>query len=109
MGPHGECMASDSSGEMGGAGQLAQYASLFERHHISGRSLFVLTSEDLLDMGIFSTGHRKELLAEVEMLRRANHRLLHFPPLQLQVREERSWCKGRGLPPPVRSASVNSE
>ena len=32
----GECMTTDNSGEMGGAGQLAQYASLFDCHHING-------------------------------------------------------------------------
>ena len=64
--------------------ELAQYATLFEYHHINGRSLFLLRAEDLLQMGIHSLGHQKELLEEVEQLRRTNHRLLHFPPLQHQ-------------------------
>jgi len=70
--------------EADGSGSLAQYATMFERHHISGKSLFLLTSDDLLQMGVLSTGHRKELLEELESLKKNNYRLLHFPPLQQQ-------------------------
>ncbi len=69
-----------------GPGYLGQYATLFERHHISGKSLFLLTSDDLLQMGVLSTGHRKELMEELDSLKRNNFRLLHFPPLQQPVR-----------------------
>ena len=72
--------------ESDGAGYLAQYATLFERHHITGKTLFLLTFDDLLQMGVLSTGHRKELLEELENLKRNNYRLLHFPPLLQQVR-----------------------
>ena len=77
-----------------GPGYLAQYATLFERHHITGKSLFLLTSDDLMQMGVLSTGHRKELLEELENMRRNNYRLLHFPPLQQQVREKREAGHG---------------
>lgn len=65
-------------------GQLSQYAVLLERHHITGSTLFLLTADDLLQMGVHSLGHRKQLMEEVEKLHHDNHRLLHFPPLQHQ-------------------------
>ena len=63
-------------------GQLAEYAMLFERHHINGRSLFLLKEEDLLQIGLLSLGHRKQLMEELDKLKHDSHRLLHFPPLQ---------------------------
>lgn len=63
-------------------GQLTEYATLFQSHHITGHYLFVLTSDDLLEMGVLSLGHRKQLLEQVEILRQDYHRLKHFPPLQ---------------------------
>ncbi len=74
-------------------GPLSQYAMLFEQQHISGRNLLGLTGEDLLELGMVSLGHRKLLLEEVEKLRRDNHRLLHFPPLQQQ---QQTKVRGRG-------------
>ncbi len=65
-------------------GQLTEYAMLFQLHHITGRALFLLSGEDLLQMGVLSLGHRKRLLEEIEVLHRDNHRLIHFPPLQHQ-------------------------
>ena len=65
-------------------GVLSQYAGLFEQHHITGRNLFQLTPDDLLQMGVHSLGHRKQLMEQMDLLRQHNHRLLHFPPLQHQ-------------------------
>lgn len=65
-------------------GVLSQHAVLFEQHHICGRNLFQLTQDDLLQMGVHSLGHRKQLTEEIEKLRHQNYRLLHFPPLQHQ-------------------------
>ena len=73
-------------------GPLAQYAMLFEQQHITGHNLLSLTGEDLLELGVVSMGHRKLLLEEVEKLRRDNHRLLHFPPLQ----QQQAKVRGRG-------------
>ncbi len=47
---------------MGGGCELNEYADLFVKNNISGRRLFLLTGDDLLQIGILSVGHRKELL-----------------------------------------------
>ena len=44
---------------------LAGYADLFARNHITGRRLFLLTGDDLLQIGILSVGHRKEFLVSI--------------------------------------------
>jgi hypothetical protein len=40
---------------------LKQYADTFLAHNINGRRLLLLTQEDLLNMGIVSVGHRRDL------------------------------------------------
>lgn len=62
---------------------LAGYAELFAKNHISGKRLFLLTDSDLLQIGVLSVGHQRELMDEIERLRQDNHRLMHFPPLSL--------------------------
>ena len=42
--------------------ELAAYAELFKENHITGKRLFLVTMDDLLQIGIFSVGHRRELL-----------------------------------------------
>jgi sterile alpha motif and leucine zipper-containing kinase AZK len=64
-----------------GPGEIHVYAELFKDNHISGRRLFLLTADDLLQIGIFSVGHRREILKEIDDLKFDNDRLLHFPPL----------------------------
>ena len=44
---------------------LAGYADLFARNHITGRRLFLLTGDDLLQIGVLSVGHRKEFLVSI--------------------------------------------
>jgi hypothetical protein len=63
-------------------GQLTEYTMLFQAHHITGRTLFLLSDDDLLQMGVLSLGHRKQLIEEIDMLRQDYHHLKHFPPLQ---------------------------
>ena len=43
-------------------GELAAYAELFKENHITGKRLFLVTMDDLLQIGMFSVGHRRELL-----------------------------------------------
>ena len=43
-------------------GELAAYAELFKENHITGKRLFLVTMDDLLHIGMFSVGHRRELL-----------------------------------------------
>ena len=83
-------------------GDLAIYAELFVKNNITGRRLFLLTGDDLLQIGVLSVGHRREIMVmnilvrlmsmmtkkvpcivqeEIEKLRQENYRLLHFPPL----------------------------
>ena len=90
-----------------GSSDLAVYAELFVKNNITGRRLFLLTGDDLLQIGVLSVGHRREIMVrefkmslehdgllsppppplslslqeEIEKLRQENHRLLHFPPL----------------------------
>ena len=45
-----------------GPGELSAYAELFRDHHITGRRLFRLNGDDLLQIGIFAVGHRRDLL-----------------------------------------------
>ncbi len=47
---------------VGGDNELQDYVDLFVKNNISGRRLFLLTGDDLLQIGILSVGHRKELL-----------------------------------------------
>ncbi|XP_064401768.1 mitogen-activated protein kinase kinase kinase 20-like [Halichondria panicea] len=61
--------------------QRSEYSELFAMNHITGKTLFLLTDMDLLQLGVLSVGHRRELMDEIEGLRQDNHRLLHFPPL----------------------------
>lgn len=42
--------------------ELAVYSDLFSEDNITGKTLFLLTGDDLLQIGIYSIGHRKELL-----------------------------------------------
>ncbi len=42
--------------------ELAAYAELFKENHITGKRLFLVTMDDLLQIGMFSVGHRRELL-----------------------------------------------
>ena len=44
------------------ASDLTGYADLFARNHITGRRLFLLTGDDLLQIGMLSVGHRREML-----------------------------------------------
>ena len=41
---------------------LGSYAELFAGNHISGKRLFLLTDSDLLQIGVLSVGHRRELM-----------------------------------------------
>ena len=43
-------------------GELTTYAELFKENHITGKRLFLVTMDDLLQIGMFSVGHRRELL-----------------------------------------------
>ena len=43
-------------------GELSTYAELFKENHITGKRLFLVTMDDLLQIGMFSVGHRRELL-----------------------------------------------
>lgn len=60
---------------------FACYSDLFVQNHITGNCLLDLTNDDLLQIGVHSVGHRREMMKEIEVLRQDNHRLLHFPPL----------------------------
>jgi hypothetical protein len=42
--------------------ELAAYSEVFLKNHITGSRLFLLTGDDLLQIGVLSVGHRKELL-----------------------------------------------
>jgi hypothetical protein len=64
-----------------GLPELTQYADLFVKNNITGKRLFMLTGDDLLQIGILSVGHRRELLDEIGKLKKENYRLLNFPPL----------------------------
>ena len=44
---------------------LAGYADLFAKNHITGRRLFRLTGDDLLQIGVLSVGHRREFLVSM--------------------------------------------
>ena len=85
---------------LGRDNELTDYADLFVKNNISGKRLFLLTGDDLLQIGILSVGHRKELLVnilitslltinllviilqdEIGKLKSDNYRLLNFPPL----------------------------
>ena len=41
---------------------LSVYADLFTKNNITGKTLFLLTGDELLQIGVLSMGHRKELL-----------------------------------------------
>ena len=41
---------------------LGIYAELFIKNNITGRRLFLLTGDDLLQIGVLSVGHRREIL-----------------------------------------------
>ena len=41
---------------------LAIYAELFVKNNITGRRLFLLTGDDLLQIGVLSVGHRREIM-----------------------------------------------
>ena len=51
--------------------EVTKYADLFIKNNITGKRLFQLTGNDLLQIGILSVGHRKEILVCV---------LLSLPP-----------------------------
>ena len=40
---------------------LAQYADLFLHHNVNGKRLLLLESNDLMDMGITSVGHKIDI------------------------------------------------
>jgi hypothetical protein len=42
--------------------ELAAYSEVFLKNHITGNRLFLLTGDDLLQIGVLSVGHRKEIL-----------------------------------------------
>ncbi|XP_074659307.1 mitogen-activated protein kinase kinase kinase 20-like [Tubulanus polymorphus] len=65
----------------GSMNELSRYGDLFLNHNITGKTLLILTENDLIAMGVESVGHRKDLQNEIELLRVHNFRLLHFPPL----------------------------
>ena len=45
---------------------LSVYADLFTKNNITGMTLFLLTGDELLQIGVLSMGHRKELLVRVK-------------------------------------------
>lgn len=45
---------------------LGVYAELFVKNNITGRRLFLLTGDDLLQIGVLSVGHRREILVSEE-------------------------------------------
>jgi len=63
------------------ATDLLQYAHIFLENHINGRRLILLTEEDLMKMGIFSYGHRLDLMDRIEKLKEELEHLTHFPAL----------------------------
>ncbi len=40
----------------------SEYSELFAMNHITGKTLFLLTDMDLLQLGVLSVGHRRELM-----------------------------------------------
>ena len=42
--------------------EVMQYADLFVKNNITGKRLFQLNGNDLLQIGVLSVGHRKEIL-----------------------------------------------
>ena len=47
---------------------LAQYAKMFRTNDIDGELLRRLTNDDLKDVGVVSSGHRKKLLEAIAEL-----------------------------------------
>uniref|UniRef100_A0A8D3DRF2 Mitogen-activated protein kinase kinase kinase MLT n=1 Tax=Scophthalmus maximus TaxID=52904 RepID=A0A8D3DRF2_SCOMX len=62
-------------------GDLQLYADLFRENHITGKSLLLLTENDMRDMGVKSKGHVMYLKGEIEKLTNDYLGLVHFPPL----------------------------
>ncbi|XP_044222735.1 mitogen-activated protein kinase kinase kinase 20 isoform X1 [Thunnus albacares] len=68
-----------------GAGESAcgmqLYADLFRENHITGKTLLLLTENDMREMGVRSKGHIMHLKSEIEKLTNDYLGLVHFPPL----------------------------
>lgn len=47
---------------------LGIYAELFVKNNITGRLLFLLTGDDLLQIGVFSVGHRREIMVRGDLV-----------------------------------------
>ena len=63
-----------------GSSDLAVYAELFVKNNITGRRLFLLTGDDLLQIGVLSVGHRREIMVSKFKVELRSIILITFPP-----------------------------
>ena len=77
-----------------GSSDLAAYAEDFIKNNITGRRLFLLTGDDLLQIGVFSVGHRREI-----MVRKFKNELELFlpPPSLFLCRKRLKSCVKRTI------------
>ena len=61
-----------------GQTELSGYADLFLKNNINGKRLFLLTGDDLLQIGVLSVGHRRELLVQLSIIAQGLYCVTHF-------------------------------
>ena len=77
--------------------EVTKYADLFIKNNITGKRLFLLTGNDLLQIGILSVGHRKEILVCVLLSLSLPPSLSLFLSLSLSLSLSVSLCLSLSL------------